>query len=161
MMAAERKERQMPDKDEQPKIFVDEDWKSKVDREREEVRKTTPQTEAKDGPQGETAEADLTPFDFLVSSLAAQTVMALGLAGEEGQKQVYVDLGAARHLIDTLMVLRDKTKGNLTDDEDANLSEAIAELQRVFAVRATQVRDASMKNAGIDPNALKTDPGNL
>ena len=69
--------------------------------------------------------------------------MALGLAAEEGQKQVYVDLGAARHLIDTLIVLRDKTKGNLTADEDANLSEAIAELQRVFAVRATQVRALS------------------
>jgi len=143
----------MTGKDEPPKIFVDEDWKSKVDREREESRKAAPQPKS-EGPADEAAEADLTPFDFLVSSLAAQTVMALGLAGEEGQKQVYVDLGAAKHLIDTLMVLREKTQGNLTEDEEANLTEAIAELQRVFAVRATQVREAAMKNAGMNTNPL-------
>ncbi len=146
----------MSDKNDAPKIFVDEDWKSKVDREREEARKAAPQ--AADATSGATpeemAEAELTPFDYLVSTLAAQAVMALGLAAEQGQKQVYVDLGAARHLIDTLMVLREKTKGNLTADEEANLTEAIAELQRVFAVRATQVRDASMKGAGINPNPI-------
>lgn len=151
----------MPDKDDQPKIFVDEDWKSKVDREREEVRKSAPAEPVDSGAKGEAPEADLSPFDYLVSTLAAQAVMALGLAAEEGQKQVYVDLGAARHLIDTLMMLRDKTKGNLTADEDANLSEAVAELQRVFAVRATQVREASMKNAGIGPNPLNPNPGKL
>jgi len=146
----------MSGKDEQPKIIVDEDWKSKVDREREESRKAAPQPAEPAGVDaaGAPGEAELTPFDFLVSSLAAQTVMALGLAGEEGQQQVYVDLGAAKHLIDTLMVLREKTQGNLTDDEEANLSEAIAELQRVFAVRATQVREATLKKAGMSTNPL-------
>jgi hypothetical protein len=148
----------MADKDEQAKIIIDEDWKSKVDREREEARKPAPGDTPESKGKSQPDDVKLTLFDFLVSSLAAQTVMALGLAAEEGQKQVYVDLGAARHLIDTLIVLREKTKGNLTQDEDANLSEAIAELQRVFAVRATQVREASLNRPPADPNMPSMNP---
>lgn len=145
----------MADNKDEKKIFIDEDWKSKVEREREEARvaKEVP----KDGeaaPEGEEdlQQAGMTLFDYLVSTLAAQTMMALGLVAEEGQTQVMVDLGGARHLIDSLMMLREKTKGNLTADEDANLNEAIGELQRVFAVRATQVREAQLKRPPIDPN---------
>ncbi len=145
----------MADNKDEKKIFIDEDWKSQVEREREQAR--TPK-EAPAAP-GEPAEADdelkqagLTLFDYLVSTLAAQTMMALGLVAEEGQTQVMVDLGGARHLIDSLMMLREKTKGNLTADEEANLDEAIGELQRVFAVRATQVREAQLKRPPIDPN---------
>jgi hypothetical protein len=150
----------MADKDDTPKIFVDEDWKSKVDRERAQAREKPEKAPAKAATAGELDEAELTLFDYLVSTLAAQTVMALGLAAEEGQKQVYVDLGAARHLIDSLVMLREKTKGNLSKDEEANLNEAIAELQRVFAVRATQVREASLNRPGIDPNPPILNPGN-
>jgi hypothetical protein len=150
----------MADKNDTPKIIIDEDWKSKVDREREEAREKSDKELSKGATKSELQEADLTLFDYLVSTLAAQTVMALGLAAEEGQKQVYVDIGAAKHLIDSLVMLREKTKGNLTQDEDANLNEAIAELQRVFAVRATQVREASLKRPGIDPNPPNLKPAN-
>ncbi len=133
------------------KIFIDEDWKSKVEREREETRHKVEETAAAD-PNEDPNQAALSLFDYLVSTLAAQTMMALGLVPEEGQTQVMVDLAGARHLIDSLMMLREKTKGNLSADEEANLSEAISELQRVFAVRATQVREASLKHPPIDPN---------
>ena len=135
------------------KIFIDEDWKSKVEREREEVRHHVEEPpKADDAADDELKEAGMSLFDYLVSTLAAQTMMALGLMPEEGETQVMVDLGAAKHMVDSLMMLREKTKGNLTADEEANLSEAIGELQRVFAVRATQVREASLKRPPIDPN---------
>lgn len=145
----------MADNKDEKKIFIDEDWKSQVEREREQAR----ESQKPEAAPGSTEEADedlkqagLTLFDYLVSTLAAQTMMALGLVAEEGQTQVMVDLGGARHLIDSLMMLREKTKGNLTADEEANLNEAISELQRVFAVRATQVREAQLKRPPIDPN---------
>lgn len=145
----------MADNKDEKKIFIDEDWKSQVEREREQARapKDTSQADAA-VPEGEEdlKQAGLTLFDYLVSTLAAQTMMALGLVAEEGQTQVMVDLGGARHLIDSLMMLREKTNGNLTADETANLNEAISELQRVFAVRATQVREAQLKRPPIDPN---------
>jgi hypothetical protein len=133
------------------KIFIDEGWKSQVEREREQARQKVEET-ASATPDEDLQQAGMSLFDYLVSTLAAQTMMALGLVAEEGQTQVMVDLGAARHMVDSLMMLREKTKGNLTADEEANLSEAISELQRIFAVRATQVREAQLKQPPIDPN---------
>lgn len=142
--------------DQEPKIFIDEDWKAQVEREREQAREKETEEGGK-GPDEELEEAGLSLFDYLVSTLAAQTMMALGLMAEEGQKQVYVDLGAARHLVDSLVMLREKTKGNLTEDEQKNLDEAVSELQRVFAVRAQQVREAQLNKPGIDPNPPELD----
>ena len=96
-------------------------------------------------------------FDYLVSTLAAQTMLSLGLVAEEGQDKVVVDLGTANHLIDSLMMLREKTKGNLTADEEKNLTDAVSELQRVFAARAQQARETAMQKPGIDPNPPELD----
>jgi len=137
--------------DEAPKIFIDEDWKAQVEKEREKER-AAKETSGEAPEDQDLAEAGMTLFDYLVSTLAAQTMMALGLMPEEGQDKVLVDLGAAKHLIDSLAMLQEKTAGNLTDDESKNLNEAVTELQRVFSVRATQVREAQMQKPGIDPN---------
>src|SRR6266487_820776 len=57
-------------------------------------------------------------FDFLILSLRAQAEMQLGLFhfGEEAEKPA-PDLDLARHSIDMMNVLLDKTKGNLSLDE--------------------------------------------
>ncbi len=136
--------------EEEPRIIIDEGWKAQVEREREEALKHAEiATEESDQ---ELAEAGMSHFDYLVSTLAAQTMISLGLVAEEGQEKIVVDLGTANHLIDSLMMLREKTKGNLTEDEEKNLNEAIAELQKVFAARAQQAREAAMQQPGIDPN---------
>ncbi len=141
--------------EEEPKIIIDEGWKDQVEREREEVKKQAEGTAEEAG--DELAEAGMSLFDYLVSTLAAQTMFSLGLVAEEGQDKVVVDLGTANHLIDSLMMLREKTQGNLTADEAKNLSEAIPELQRVFAARAQQAREAAIQKPGIDPNPPELD----
>ena len=141
--------------EEGPKIIIDEGWKAQVEREREEALK--PAEEPADETDQELAEAGMSLFDYLVSTLAAQTMIALGLVAEEGQEKVVVDLGTANHLIDSLMMLQEKTKGNLTENEKKNLIEAISELQRVFAARAQQAREAAMQQPGVDPNPPELD----
>lgn len=67
-------------------------------------------------------------FVDLVASLAEPIALFLGdaqLPGGESAK----DLGRARFYIDLLKVLRDKTKGNLSAQEDALLSDLIYRLQ--------------------------------
>lgn len=145
----------MPDKD--SRIHIDEDWKAQVEREREQARQKVQAPEVPEAPEAEQdgKEPPLTLFDMLTSTLAAQTMMALGLAVPEGQEQVIVDLAYAAHLIDTLAMLREKTQGNLEPGELDNLNEAVSELERVFAIRAEQVREMQMKQPtepGIDPN---------
>lgn len=127
--------------EETPEIFIDESWKDQVEREK------ISQEAAK--PPEEDAEAEFTLFDNLMSTLSAQTLFALGMMAEEGQAQVTVDLDAAKHMIDTLMMLQEKTVNNLSPEESTNLEQAISELQQVFATRIQQAQQAG---AAIDPS---------
>ena len=67
-------------------------------------------------------------FEFLVLSLAMQAQMALGLfqTDDPGAGR---DLNVARHMIDLLGVLHDKTKGNLTLEEQRTLDNTLTELR--------------------------------
>ena len=140
--------------DEEAKIFVDEDWKGKVEREREEARKA-----AENQPDGEPAEeAAAQPegasFEALVSGLTMQAMAALGVMAPKDAKEVVVDLPEAKYLIDMLMMLREKTKGNLTPKEQGFMSETLAELQQGFVVRSQQVQEAALRRAGVMPPDL-------
>ncbi|RSL16161.1 uncharacterized protein DUF1844 [Edaphobacter aggregans] len=70
-------------------------------------------------------------FDQLVQSVYLTAMMQLGGATPEGQ-QPQVDLMGARQSIDMLGVLAEKTKGNLTPDEDRLLESALFELRMAF-----------------------------
>jgi hypothetical protein len=69
-------------------------------------------------------------FEFLIFSLRAQTEMQLGLFqfGEENEKPE-PDFDLARHSIDILDVLLDKTRGNLTMSEQRLLENSLTELR--------------------------------
>jgi hypothetical protein len=69
-------------------------------------------------------------FEFLVLSLRAQTEMQLGmfLFGDETEKP-QPDLDLARHSIDMMNVLLEKTKGNLSIDEQRLLENSLTELR--------------------------------
>ena len=58
--------------EEEPKIVIDEGWKAQVEREREEADQKVekPKVEAAD----EHSESEMSLFDYLVSTLAAQTL---------------------------------------------------------------------------------------
>jgi len=139
--------------DDEKKIIIDEGWKARVERERQEAAAKKPEPEAQ--PEEEAPEEVEASFLTLVTSLATQAMFALGLIAPEGAKEVMVDLPGAKFCIDTLAMLRDKTKGNLTGEESKQLEEAIAQLQQVFVVRGQQAQASTMKNAGIDPNNLR------
>lgn len=137
-----------------PKIIVDEDWKARVQREREEAKA---QPEAKASKPGEEAPAapEAPSFLTLLSSLAAQAMFALGVIRPRNTEQVVIDLDEAKFTIDLLMMLRDKTKGNLTPQESGRLTATIAELQQVYVARVQQVQESAMQSAGMDPNDLR------
>jgi len=69
-------------------------------------------------------------FDFLVYSLRLQAEMNMGLLpfGEIEKP----DYELARHHIDLLAMLQDKTKGNLTIEEQRALDNSITELRFRF-----------------------------
>ena len=145
------------------RTFVDEDWKARIQREKEEARRkalsgspspspadeTPPPSEETASPQEE--DVQVNPFlDALVNMLATQAMYCLGFIGAPGQGQAVVNLEQAREFIEMTGMLRDKMQGNLNKAENALLVETLAELQRLFAARVQQAQAQAMQRAGID-----------
>ena len=70
-------------------------------------------------------------FERLIASLYMSAMMQLGLVHEEGQQPV-ADLLGAKQTIDTIGLLQEKTKGNLTDQEQHLLQNCLYELRMGF-----------------------------
>lgn len=62
-------------------------------------------------------------FDFLIHTLFTQALMALGRIPNPITKQTHKNLASARHFVDVLTMLGEKTRGNLTEEERKVLEE--------------------------------------
>ncbi len=71
-------------------------------------------------------------FSVLAMSLASSAAMALGLAPDPQSGEVHKDKDMAKFNIDLLVVLKEKTKGNLTSDEQRFLESVVSDLQVKF-----------------------------
>lgn len=71
-------------------------------------------------------------MSILIMSIASSAVMAMGLSPDPQTGQVHKDKQMARFNIDLLLVLQQKTKGNLTADESQFLENLISDLQMKF-----------------------------
>ncbi len=70
-------------------------------------------------------------FDKFIASLYMTSLMQLGLAAPQGAKPE-VDLIGARQTIDTLSMLQQKTKGNLTPPEENMFQNLLYELRMAY-----------------------------
>ncbi len=71
-------------------------------------------------------------FSFLVLSLRAQAEMQLGMMHFGEEEKPEPDLPLARHTIDLMAVLLEKTKGNLALEEQRLLENSLTELRFRF-----------------------------
>jgi hypothetical protein len=141
----------MPD---EKKIIIDEDWKSQVAAEKEAAAKAPAQKQSAAGPP------DLEPpgggrpggglpsdyqmpaasLEMLVTTLATESLMALGQIPHPQAGEPIFAPEQAKYLIDTIEVIKDKTKGNTTPQESQLLEEILH-----------QLRMAYVQIAGIEP----------
>ena len=84
-------------------------------------------------------------FEFLVFSLKTQAEMRLGLLsfGSPEEKEDAPDLPAARHAIDMLAMIQEKTRGNLSLEEQRLIENSLTELR----FRFVQVTEETAKAA--------------
>jgi len=137
--------------DDAPKIIVDDDWKAQAQAEKERLAQ---QVEKKSAAAGAAAaspnaaggaadaaaddegggERELPPacMSTLISSLVTQIFYALGGYEDPQTGRRFLDPGLAKHHIDTLAVLEQKTKGNLTEDERKLLDHALYETRMQY-----------------------------
>jgi hypothetical protein len=76
-------------------------------------------------------------FELLIMSLGMQVQMEL--AGPEADDAPAPNLDMARHTIDLLVVLQEKTKGNLTMDESRQLDNMVTELRFRYVQRVNEI----------------------
>jgi hypothetical protein len=92
-------------------------------------------------------------FEFLTLSLKMQAEMQLGLLhfGEEKDRPM-ANLTVARHTIDLLGLLQEKTKGNLTMDEQRLLENTLTELRfrYIQVVEDSNKRQAAAKESAAE-----------
>jgi hypothetical protein len=115
------------------KLFVDEDWKSQVEAEKEAARHAAEAAKPAEAPSS-TGARGLPPADltFLVSTLYLQGVIALGLAPNPVDSKVDVELERAKHSIDLLSMLQQKTEGNRTPEESEELEAVLHQLRLAY-----------------------------
>ena len=118
------------EKKEEKKIIVDEDWKAEAQKEKE-ILAAQEEAEKKKTPEEKQARGPLPQGNFaaLISMLTTQALFALGLLQVKGQEKREPDLEMAKYNIDMLETLEEKTKGNLSKEEEAVLANTLNELR--------------------------------
>ena len=121
----------MSEADDAPKIHVDSDWKAQAQAEKDRLDAESQEKVAAAGGAGM---GGMPPANFqtLWSELASQAYMFLGAIPDPKTGQAIVAPEYAKHYIDLLGVLEEKTKGNLSDEESEDFLKVIAELREVF-----------------------------
>lgn len=140
---------------EKPQIVSDEDWKERVKAEdaaleqrlKDEAAAKQPgataaaqTTEQSASKKSAEAEPDFPPASFysLVSMFSTQAMVALGIIPNPLSEKAEVQLPLARHFIDLLAVLENKTKGNLDSNEEVLLTQTLHQLRIAFVELSKQ-----------------------
>ena len=106
---------------------VDESWKEQAETVKARAA-ATQQTTAKSKP-AETSKA----FLSLVQSLGYQALMSLGEIPNPMTQQTELNPEGAKEAIDLLVAVRDKTQGNLSEEEKKILETLLTQLQIKFS----------------------------
>jgi len=128
----------MSDQPEEKKIIIDEDWKSQVQAEKEAAAEQGDK-ESTESPSADTQEAmgqdvPLPPasLEILIGSLATQAMVSLGIIPHPATNKPQRLMNQAKHLVDMLEVLQEKTEGNRTAEETAMLDDTIHQLRMAY-----------------------------
>jgi len=128
--------------DEEKKIIIDEDWKREAQREKEKIAAQEAEEkkkEAAEGPKRGPRGLPRGDLPGLISMLTTQALFALGLIQVKGEEDREPDLELARYNIDMLEAVEQKTKGNLTPEEQELLKNTLSDLRMGYVSITNQL----------------------
>ena len=122
------------EKNDAPKIFVDEDWKQKAEAEKKALEEeiASQAEESAEAPAEGEYDLPAASFPSLLQEFSTRALVSLGMIQNPFSGEAQVDLKAAAYSIDMLAILQEKTAGNLEENESAYLSQLIAQLREAF-----------------------------
>ena len=140
--------------DSAPKIVIDSDWKSQAQAEKERLaaaeRSKAPMSRSAGDPavpqEGDGEGLPEANFKALIGTLITNALMYLGAFPDPQSGRAMVAPEYAKFHIDLLGVLQEKTKGNLTEEE-----------QRTSTIRSASCVCSSWSNAGGNGVAMKSE----
>lgn len=106
---------------------IDESWKESVEKEKGK----TPEEENIQIPQAN--------FAFFVTTLGIQTAISLGEIPNPITNKTEENLGQAQYLIDTLEILKEKTKNNLSKEEEELLNNILYDFHVKFVQKKERI----------------------
>lgn len=112
--------------EEEPKLHIDDDWKSEAAAEKERLAENT---QDEPGRQTPLPEAD---FSALLQMITTQAIICFGGMKEPGGREIPPHLDMAKHYIDLLGVIETKTAGNLEPDEKQMLDTTLHQLRMAY-----------------------------
>jgi hypothetical protein len=120
-----------------PQKKIDESWKEQV--EQEKHQQAVGQAPPSPGPaaQGVPEARPEARFDLFISGLAMDALISLGDVPHPATKKQAANLPQARYLIDLLGVLEEKTRGNLSVDEERLLKETLYQLRMRYLAKTS------------------------
>ena len=117
---------------EEKKIIIDEDWKSQVEAEKEAATQERSEPAEQPVPEGTPPQMPPASFEMLLTTLATEAMIGMGQIPLHGVDQPQVNLDQARYAIDMLEVLKEKTSGNLSSEEDDAITNVLHQLRMAF-----------------------------
>ncbi|MFZ7113378.1 MAG: DUF1844 domain-containing protein [Desulfatiglandales bacterium] len=110
---------------------LDEKGDLKEERPEEEPKKTETKAEQADR-EARRAPLPEVNFNSLIFSLSSSALLHMGEIADPYSGKKQVDLELAKHSIDTIALLQQKTKGNLTEEEGKFIDSVLADLRWRF-----------------------------
>ncbi len=148
-----------------PQIQIDDDWKAQAQAEREKLAERERQKKAEQEAQAkrdamkpdpaaspagmpgddsgapyELADDEPADFNQLITTLASQALMYMGLVPDPQTGQRMVGFEYARRQIDMMEVLEEKTKGNLSTEESNSLASMLHQLREQYVQTVVAMR---------------------
>ncbi len=114
------------------KIIIDEDWKAQAKKEKEVLAAEEQMEKKQERKQRRSEPLPKGDFAALVSMLTTQAFFSMGAFKIEGQEQREPDLELARYNIDMLETLEEKTKGNLSKQEEKVLKDTLNQVRMAY-----------------------------
>lgn len=125
--------------DDATKKRVDESWKEQAEREKTVTASSAPTAHPGGAPEASAGDRDDIPqarFDLFVSGLAMEALIALGDMPHPVTRKQSANLPHAKYLVDVLGILEDKTKGNLSVDEERLVKDTLYQLRMRYLAKA-------------------------
>jgi hypothetical protein len=140
--------------DEQSSLHIDTDWKKQAQEEKRKLAEqeaaakaktpaasvsgaASPAEESRGAGRQQRGQLPPPSFATLVQSLLTQALFYLGDLATRGSEPT-VNLDMAKHQIDTLGVLEEKTRGNLTEEEQRMMDTVLYEARMRYVSVASQ-----------------------